>query len=215
MAYFQDDQREAEMIALFGLFKDAGEGRAGVDAFLDLEGRRIPFELKTTSNGSVTTVRDFGMDHIQKWQGKHWLIGFFVRGEIFYKYGSPAMMQAWIDEKAGYIAPDFKLAGLSVNNLSLNDLYQVLGQKVYYSLADAQQIQKRQYAQQKYRALQDVSDGYSPARMLEILQDRVRYLVERGSTLNNPHIPESYFAGWERITNDHAAKLREMVKQSI
>ena len=29
MAYFQDDQREAEMIALFGLFKDAEEGRAG------------------------------------------------------------------------------------------------------------------------------------------------------------------------------------------
>ncbi len=215
MAYFQDDQREAEMIALFGLFKDAGEGRAGVDAFLDLKGRRIPFELKTTSNGSVTTVRDFDMDHIQKWQGKHWLIGFFVRDEIFYKYGSPAMMQAWIDEKAEYIAPDFKLAGLSANNLSLNDLYQVLGQKAYYSLTDAQQIQKRQYPQQKYRALQDVSDGYSPARMLEILQDRVRYLVERGSTLNNPHIPESYFAGWERITNDHAARLRQMVKQSI
>lgn len=83
MAYFQDDQREAEMIALFGLFKDAEEGRAGVDAFLDLDGQRIPFELKTTSNGSVTTVRDFGMDHIQKWQGKHWLIGFFVRGEVF------------------------------------------------------------------------------------------------------------------------------------
>lgn len=125
------------------------------------------------------------------------------------------MMQTWIDEKAEYIAPDFKLAGLSANNLSLNDLYQVLGRKTYYSLEDAQLIQKRQYAQQKYRALQDVEHGYSPERMLDILRNRIRYLVERGSTLNNPHIPESYFAGWARITSNHAVRLREMVRQHI
>ena len=64
---FQDDLREQEMIELFDLVKDENEGRSGIDAFLELDGTNIPFELKTTSskNVSVTTVRDFGYDHIQ------------------------------------------------------------------------------------------------------------------------------------------------------
>lgn len=57
--------------------------------------------------------------------------------------------------------------------------------------------------------------GYSPERMLSILQDRCRYLLERGSTLNNPHIPASYFKGWERITTNHAQCLRELLTQSL
>ena len=69
----QDDERENEQIQLFGLTK--GEGRSGTDAFLIFEdGSNIPFELKSTTNGSVTTVRDFGFDHILKWKHKHWII---------------------------------------------------------------------------------------------------------------------------------------------
>ncbi|MBE4393108.1 hypothetical protein HJ028_12490 [Vibrio parahaemolyticus] len=39
---FQDDTREAEMITLFGLRKDDTEGRSGIDAFLDIDGRSLP-----------------------------------------------------------------------------------------------------------------------------------------------------------------------------
>ena len=92
---FQDDDREEDMRALFGMYKDEAEGRSGIDAFLKLDGKDIQFELKTTSKGSVTTVRDFGPDHIEKWKDKHWLIGFFVDGEEYYHYGSPAMMAGW------------------------------------------------------------------------------------------------------------------------
>ena len=60
--------------------------------------------------------------------------------------------------------------------------------------------------------LQDLEGGYSPPRMLEILKDRSKYLVERGSTLNNPHIPRSYFKGWTEITENHAEVLKDMVK---
>ena len=67
---FQDDEREIAIRGLFDLYKDENEGRSGIDAFLDFEGKTIPFELKTTSKGSVTTVRDFGPDHIKKWEGK-------------------------------------------------------------------------------------------------------------------------------------------------
>jgi len=36
-----------------------------------------------------------------------------------------------------------------------------------------------------------------------------------GSTLNNPHIPASYFSGWEHIEDDHAARLRELVADAL
>ena len=210
---FQDDSRESAMIKLFGLYKDEDEGRSGVDAFLDFNGNKLPFELKTTSNGSVTTVRDFGPDHIEKWKGKHWLIGFFIGGEEYYLYGSPAMMSDWIKSKEEYISPDFKLANIVSKKISLADMYSICGEKNLYNLSDVKKIQKKQYTKDQYIGLQDLPNGYSPQRMLTILNERANYLVERGSTLNNPHIPFSYFRGWTKITNNHAQQLRSMVQQ--
>ncbi len=210
---FQDDTRENEIIALFDLVKDTSEGRAGIDAFLELDGNRFPFELKTTSIGSVTTVRDFGPEHIEKWQGKHWLFGFYEGTDVYYKYGSPSMMAPWIEEKAEYIRPDFELADRLSKKLSLYDLYQICGEKEVYSYQEAKRIQKKQYKKEKYLALQDVKGGYSSNQMLKILSDRVQYLIKRGSTLNNPHIPVSYFSDWEDITDNHAKRLRYLVMQ--
>jgi hypothetical protein len=209
---FQDDTRENAMRELFRLYKDESEGRSGIDAYLDLDGHVLPFELKTTSKGSVTTVRDFGLDHIEKWRGKHWLIGFFIGNREYYKYGSPDMMAQWIQDKGNYIASDLKLASLSSDNLKLDDMYSVLGKKVSYSYEDARSIQKMQYKKDEYISLQDVNDGYSPSRMLEIMKDRVTYLIQRGSTLNNPHIPLKYFIEWPEITEDHAEQLRKFVR---
>jgi len=212
---FQDDYRESEMVELFELVKDTYEGRTGVDAFLELDGNNIPFELKTTSKASVTTVRDFGPDHIDKWQGKHWLFGFYQGEYVYYKYGNPSMMAPWIEEKAEYIRPDFELADIVSKKLTLYDLYQICGKKKVYSYHDARRIQKMQYKKDKYFELQDVKGGYSRNRMLEILSDRAKYLIERGSTLNYPHIPASYFSGWEEITDNHARRLRDLVKQYL
>jgi hypothetical protein len=209
---FQDDDREEAMRKLFDLYKDENEGRSGVDAFLDIDGKSIPFELKTTSNGSVTTVRDFGPDHIEKWKDKHWLIGFFIKGKEYYMYGSPAMMSPWIKSKELYIRPDFILSKLVPAKLNKKDMCQVLDEKAKYSYEDAKGVQKRQYSKDKYIALQDLKDGYSPDRMLEIFKDRAQYLVERGSTLNNPHIPKKYFDGWPKITRNHSNVLRKMVR---
>ena len=62
-------------------------------------------------------------------------------------------------------------------------------------------------------AILELEDGYSKEKMLEIYRDRVRYLIERGSTLNNPHIPGSYFNNWDTvIRDDHASNLRNFVK---
>ncbi|MFW2378849.1 hypothetical protein ACN4FU_00140 [Aliarcobacter butzleri] len=212
---FQDDAREEAMRQLFGLYKKDTDGRSGVDAYLNLDGEEIPFELKTTSNGSVTTVRDFGPEHISKWSNKHWLIGFFIEDEIYYKYASPEKMSKWIQEKKEYIEPDFKIADIVHSKIVLTDLYYVLGEKSEYTYKDAKSLHKNQYSKKEYISLQDIKNGYSPQRMLEILKDRGKYIIERGSTLNNPHIPFSYFSDLEKITDKHSEKLRSLVRKYI
>lgn len=82
-------------------------------------------------------------------------------------------------------------------------------------LNDAQALHKKQYTREQYLEKMDLDSGYSPSIMLAILQDRCKYLIQRGSTLNNPHIPASYFKGWEAIKTNHAQRLREMVKETL
>jgi len=211
---FQDDQREEETRKKFGLKKDKNEGRSGVDAILQINRKTLKFELKTTSTGSVTTVRDFGPDHIKKWKGKHWLIGVYdSRGNPkYFLYGSPDAMKPWIDEKANYVKPDFDLSNIISSKLSLKDLYSIIGKKKKYTLEDAQLLHKKQYKKEEYLKMMDVQGGYTPKKMLEILKDRSEYLMKRGSTLNNPHIPASYFDGWQKIKKDHKKTLRKMIK---
>ena len=66
----QDDRREVEVRDRIGL--RGGETRSGVDAYFDFsdEGRRyaVPVELKSTTNRTVSTARDVGRAHIQKWR---------------------------------------------------------------------------------------------------------------------------------------------------
>jgi len=216
----QDDTREIELINLFDL-EDGGEGRSGTDAYLEVGGESVEFELKSVTRGGVTTVRDFGPDHIRKWRTRHWLIGVYDRQGATLRtcwYGSPAHMDEWITEKADYIAPDFELATISARHLNLADLYQICGQKERYGLDDARALHKRQYSMDTYRSKMDLRNGYSPAQMLEILRDRQTYLMSRGSTLNNPHIPMKYVKdNCQQIDpdGDPAERLREFVRRAL
>lgn len=214
----QDDAREEELMALFQLDRPEEHSRGGIDAVLHIDGSEIPFEMKSTSRGSVTTVRDFGPDHIKKWEGKHWLIGFYKSDGVTLrhaKYGSPTAMAPWIEEKADYSRRDFQLAEVLPQQLDARLMAEIVGRKDKYSYCDALRIQKRQYKKATYMELMDLPNGYSPAAMLQILRDRARYLMLRGATLNNPHIPAGYFDGWEEITDNHAVRLRELVKEAL
>ena len=216
-SYFQDDKREESMRKLFKLAKKKKEGRSGIDGYLKVSGKSIQFELKTTADKkcNVTTVRDLGPEHIKKWKDKHWLIGFYSGDKIIYKYGTPAQMSPWIKRKEIYIAPDFELANITYERLTLEDLYKVLGEKEHYTIEEAKILHKRQLTVIQYKELQDKGNFYSPNAMLKIFKLRAKYLIERGSTLNNPHIPGSYFSSWATIDNNHAEKLKELVLQSI
>lgn len=64
----------------------------------------------------------------------------------------------------------------------------------------------------------DDADGYTPAKMLEILKLRAIYLNQRGSTLNNPHIPKSFFANFRDRMIDVAhfsADARATIHQTL
>lgn len=218
-AIFQDDTREEMMRDLFKL--SSVDGRTSADATMSINNQLIEFELKTTSDPSrsVTTVRDFGPEHIAKWKNKHWLIGFYDKGKenpSYFLYGSPKMMESWIDEKGKYIKPDFLSAKLASDKISISDMYKVLGKKKFYNYEDAYAIQKRQLKKSEYLKMMDIENGYSVNKMLQIFKQRIEYLIKRGSTLNNPHIPGSYFKDWEtKITQNHANRLKKLVKKEL
>jgi len=48
--------------------------------------------------------------------------------------------------------------------------------------------------------------------MVHLLQERCGYVIRRGATLNNPHIPRGYLEKLTRIERDHAASLRQLVR---
>jgi hypothetical protein len=211
----QDDARENELRGLFQLEKPSDEGRSGVDAVLSLDGKRYLFELKSTTTGSVTTVRDFGMEHIEKWKGKHWLIGVYSKAQLLQHtfYLTPDDMWPGIKEKEKYVHLDYEVAKYAPNLIGLDALYSLLGKKEKYSYKEAVEVHKRQYTKAQYLEKMDVPNGYSKDRMLDILRDRCRYLIERGSTLNNPHVPAAYIAErGNKILSEHSSKLRGLVR---
>ena len=78
--------------------------------------------------------------------------------------------------------------------LEIDDLHVICGEKSIYTLEDAKALYKKQWSKRDYRSEMDLRNGYSPRRMLRVLRLRARYLSDRGSTLNNPHIPMRFFA---------------------
>jgi len=227
----QDDAREKEMRTSFNLKKSGG--RHDVDAYLDLkgplipaalEGQRVEFELKsvTARTPAIGTSRDVGLAHLQKWRKLHWLFGIYGQddtGEMVLQYclyGSPQKMAAWFDEKTAYIAADIRLAEYVPDLLTDETLTAVVGQQEQFTLAQAKALMKNQYSALEYSAAADLDDEMlSRVAMLSILRSRARYVILRGATLNNPKIPKSYFEGWEKITEDHASRLRELVVESL
>lgn len=215
----QDDAREREMVSLFNLRVPVDRSRSGVDAYLHIDGRRLPFELKSTTSNSVSTVRDFGADHIAKWRdGLHWLFGFYdstgTRLSHCY-YASPSDIEPWIAAKERYVLPDLTLAGSVPRLVTSEMVIGVFGKKEVYSRDDARWLMKKQWPSARYAIAQDLPEGYSLMRMTEMMAERCEYVIKRGATLNNPHIPSGFFTGLQQITEEHAETLRSLVRSYL
>jgi hypothetical protein len=204
---------------LFNLRIAPERRRADIDAFLEIDETVVNFELKSTTGNSVSTVRDFGPDHIAKWRdGLHWIFAFYREDGVtleYCAYASPSDMEPWIAEKERYIAPDLALADLLPQYVSPDHVITTFGFKDTYVLADASRVMKKQWKRAEYLRQQDKLGGYSLDRMTELMRLRAEYVLRRGSTLNNPHIEKEFFTGLQRITTEHAATLRELVRDYL
>lgn len=224
----QDDERERELVRMFNLDWDPAHQRAGVDAVLDVDvdgqSFRFEVEVKSSTGSTVSTARDVGMEHIQKWRRQLFVIGFYSREarrpELQHCLClTPIDMEPWIASIEAKILIDFKLALRASRRLVLADLFEVCGEQETYSLEDAKRLHKQQWTADEYAAALDVDLGaerrISRAKMLEILQLRSKYIAERGATLNNPHVTKTHldtFAGSNRVVSgpNWAAGVRQI-----
>ena len=206
----QDDERERELSALFGLEWDAAHERHGVDALLtDIKVNDVVYqfevEVKSSTTLDIGTARDFGMAHIERWRKMFFVFGFYSRerGRPELQRSlclSPVDMEPWLRNKEAQMLIDFRLAARVPRNLQLEDLFEVCGEQQSYSIEDAKRLHKQQYTAAQYFEAADLVEGgvrrISQGRMLNILRERVQYISERGSTVNNPHITKTFLKGF-------------------
>lgn len=229
----QDDERERELVRGFNLTWDHAHQRSGVDAELlveiDTRRFRLDVEVKSTTGSTVSTARDVGMEHIQRWRRMMFVIGFYTREARRPELQkclclTPIDMEPWIASIEQKILIDFKLAERASHKLGLDDLFEVCGERSTYSLRDAKKLHKSQWTALQYEsALDTVENGekrVSQAKMLEILQLRSKYIAERGATLNNPHVTKTHlssFFGTDRevIGTSWAATIRTIATNFI
>lgn len=219
----QDDSREQQMVSLFNLTVPADRGRSDVDAYLKLAelAELLPFELKSTTGNSVSTVRDFGPEHIAKWRDLHWIFAFYEKDATTLRYcyyASPDDMREWILDKERYIRPDMVLANRAAELITDATLVDVLGSDHDFGADAAKLIMKNQWSAAEYKQNADLPGvRYSRGRLVALLQERLGYVIRRGATLNNPHISESYFTSksLQRIGEDHAATVRSLVRDYL
>lgn len=224
----QDDERERELVRVFNLAWDPAHQRAGVDAMLDIaiDGRvfRIDIEVKSTTGDTVSTARDVGVEHIQRWRRMLFVIGFYTKEARRPELRrclclTPLDMEPWIASVESKILIDFKIAARASKQLGLDDLFDVCGEQNTYSLEDAKRLHKQQWSAAEYQAALDTVEAGIPrisqTKMLVILQLRAQYIAERGATLNNPHITKVHlrrFFGTDREVsgNAWAASIRTL-----
>jgi hypothetical protein len=223
----QDDERERELVRLFNLEWDPAHQRSGVDAVLRIgtgsSAVAIDVEVKSSTTDTVSTARDVGMAHIEKWRRQLFVIGFYSRDArrpelLRCLCLTPQDLALWVDSIQQKVEIDFRIAERASKALSLADLHAVCEERSSYTLADAQQVLRQQRTAAQYKAAADLQVGdekrLSPQAMLQVLQARAVYIAQRGATLNNPHIPRALlqqFVGTDReVRGDWAARIRQI-----
>jgi hypothetical protein len=210
---------------------DSQHQRDGTDAIftVDVGDKKVSIdvEVKSTTGESVSTARDVGMAHIQKWRSRFWIIGFYTKSRdpdlIKTLCLTPADIEPWVAGIEQKILPDFSLANHAAQRLTLEDLFAICGKKDFYTIEDAKRLYKQQWSAEEYRnALDMVFQGkkvISQAGMLSVLRLRSTYISQRGATLNNPHVTTTFLRGFEKtnraISDDWAIKLREIAKEYL
>lgn len=212
----QDDSREQDMLRVFGLRQESGSSRGDNDAYLDLDGKSPQcLELKSSTTSNFVTARDFSLQHILEWRTKHVLGSFYDKGGNAIKWSlliPNCILNEWLDEQVSYIRCDISIIESLREDLSQEMARQVrsdiFGLKDWYTIQELKSLLKQQISKEKYLQFLDISiDGErfcSPGQMDNAIFMRTRYLLNRGTSRNNPHISD----GWIKKIIDMDSRLR-------
>jgi len=199
----QDDTREQEMLRIFGLRQDLNTTRDGTDAFIRLEnGKTEQIELKSSTKDTLVTARDFGRNHINSWRKKHVLGSFYDKGgnNIEWSIFIPnKFLNLWLDKQLEYIFYDIEISNQLEKLLKSSENLQnitssIFGAENYFNETDLKRLMKKQYSKLEYEEITERVGRkrvISRKNMSSAVLDRILYLLDRGSTRNNPHINKS------------------------
>ena len=200
----QDDKREKEMLRIFGLRQNLNTTRGDKDAFFQLEsGKHEILELKSSTKDTFVTARDFGPNHILKWRKQHFLGSFYdaegneIQRSIFIPN---FLLNNWLDEQTEYIAHDLAILDTIRSLLHSSDAAQniknaIFGDNCSYDISDVKKLMKRQYKKIDYDKISKRVGKkivVSNDDMNNAIMDRIEYLLNRGTTRNNPHINKTF-----------------------
>ncbi len=212
----QDDGREQDMLRVFGLRQISESSRGDNDAFLDLVGIATQaFELKSSTTSNLVTARDFSLEHIKEWRSKHVLGSFYDKNgnAIQWSILIPNLyLNEWLDEQVEYIRCDIEiievLGSEVTSEMAQKVIRNIFGDKEVFTEEDLKIVLKRQITSQEYS--QFLSDGpnaerlCSPDSMEKAIRSRTQYLLNRGTSRNNPHISD----GWIKRIIERDSRLR-------
>ena len=238
MPFNQDDAREQMMRGACNIQKDSG--RYGEDGFLDIRvGERthhLLFELKSApENDDFGTGRDTGLAQLQRWSQMHFVFAWIPPREMMIKrmwYGSPLALKGWNEREQAYIKLDLALVDRIPPLATAELLHELIGEKDEYTFDDLSVLVKDQWnkdtrrgrATSLYEDRADVHrdrqrrlNRYSHDIALRALEDRVRYLLDRGATVNNRKISKKYVLNHcvELDVSNAAASLRTAVQAAL
>src|SRR5262245_34149038 len=80
------------------------------------------------------------MEHITKWRGKFWVLGFYERradGRLSLAHSlclTPADLEPWVRDLEDKIRPDIELAERPSRLLTLDDLHVICGKRTEYEV---------------------------------------------------------------------------------
>jgi hypothetical protein len=226
----QDDIRERELCRLFNLQWNPGHQRDGTDAHFNVEingaNVSVPVEVKSTTGDTVSTARDVGMAHIKKWRSRLWVIGFYTKTRnpdiVKTLCLTPDDIEPWVASIEKKILPDFAIANRAARRLDMPDLFEICGEKEYYTIEDAKRLYKQQWSAEQYQTALDLTiEGgrrvISQGGMLSVLKLRSAYIAQRGATLNNPHVTTTFLRSFEEtdrmIHEDWAQRIRQIARE--
>jgi hypothetical protein len=212
----QDDSREQDMLRVFGLRQISESSRGDNDAFLDLDGMETQaFELKSSTTSNLVTARDFSLEHIKEWRTKHVLGSFYDKGgnAILWSLLIPNLfLNEWLDEQVEYIRCDVEiievLSSEVTSEMAQKVIRSIFGERESFTEEDLKKVLKRQITSGEYS--QYLSSGPNAEKLCSLdsmekaIRSRTQYLLNRGTSRNNPHISD----GWIKRIIERDSRLR-------